>query len=325
MFQRFISIAAVSFLETVRQPIFGVLLIVTALMMILNVSLAAFTLTDDDKLLLDLGLSTLLLSGLFLASFSATGVLSREIENKTVLTVVSKPVSRPLFFMGKFVGLAAALLLAHYLNTLAFILAQRHGVLQNTSDPWDLPVIVLGFGSVIAALNVAALANYLYNKDFALTAMALVTPLLTVAVLLTAKFDEAFKPIAFGSNFIGGQVLIAAFFVLLINLTVAAVATAASTRCGQMATLIICISFLALAITADYVFGKWTTSSNLALAAYHVMPNFGPLWIIDGLTSGSQETVVPGRYVAYATGYAALIVVAVLGIGVALFQRREVG
>ena len=48
MFQRFIALARNAFLETIRQPIFGVILFVTALLMVFNVSLAAFTLDDDD-------------------------------------------------------------------------------------------------------------------------------------------------------------------------------------------------------------------------------------------------------------------------------------
>ncbi len=147
MVQRFFSLAHNTFVETVRQPIFGVILLVTALMLILNVSLAGFTLDDDDKLLLDLGLSTLMLSGLFLSTFSAAGVLSREIENKTVLTVISKPISRPVFILGKFAGLLAALALAFFLSVLVFILDQRHGVLQNSPDPRDGPVAIPGAGS----------------------------------------------------------------------------------------------------------------------------------------------------------------------------------
>ncbi|MFQ5495005.1 MAG: ABC transporter permease, partial [Phycisphaerae bacterium] len=91
MLQRMLTVAWATFIETIRQPIYGVILLATAILMVLNVSLAAFTLGDDNKLLLDIGLSTLLLSGLFLSAFSAAGVLGREIENKTVLTVISKP------------------------------------------------------------------------------------------------------------------------------------------------------------------------------------------------------------------------------------------
>ncbi|RJP30487.1 MAG: hypothetical protein C4547_16685 [Phycisphaerales bacterium] len=322
MFQRFWSIAKVSFLETVRQPIYGVLLITTAILMMMNVSLAAFTLEDDDKLLLDLGLSTLLLSGLFLAAFSAAGVLSREIENRTAVTVISKPVSRPLFMLGKFMGLSGAILLAQYLGLLMFILCQRHGVLQNTRDPWDMPVIVFGFGSVIGGLLAAAFANYFYGKDFPLSALTLVTPLLTVSVIVVGFFSEKWEVIHFGDNYVGGQVIIAAFFVLLINLMLEAVATAASTRCGQLATLLICVVFLGTAIVSDYTFGQ---REGLSSALYHVTPNVGPLWIVDGLTGASQEGFVPFSYVGWATLYALLITAGVLSIGVALFQRREVG
>jgi ABC-type transport system involved in multi-copper enzyme maturation permease subunit len=107
-----LSIARNGFLESIRQPVFVVLLLGGTLAMVLNVNLAAFTLEDDNKLLIDLGLSTLFIAGLLLAAFTATSVLSREIENKTVLTVVSKPVTRAAVIVGKFLGVAVALAVA---------------------------------------------------------------------------------------------------------------------------------------------------------------------------------------------------------------------
>jgi ABC-2 type transport system permease protein len=133
VFRKLFAIAANTFTETVRQPVYGVVVGATLLLMIFNVGLAAYTLKDDDKLLTELGLSTLLLSGLFLASFSATSVLTREIDNKTVLTVVSKPISRPVLIVGKFVGLVTALLLAFYLCFLGFLYSIQHKVLQTSA------------------------------------------------------------------------------------------------------------------------------------------------------------------------------------------------
>jgi len=325
MLQRFYTLALNTFVETIRQPIYGVILLATAVLLVLNVSLAAFTLEDDDKLLLDLGLSTLLLSGLFLSVFSATEVLHREIENKTVLTVVSKPVSRALFILGKFAGLLAALLVAYYLSFLVFVLAQRHGVLQNASDPWDAPVLTLGVGSVVLSLAAAAFANYFYSKDFPTTWIAFFTPMLTAAVLLVARFDEHWEPIPFGSNFVGGQVVIAAFLVLLIVVVTAAVALAASTRFGHLVTLVLCTVVLGTGIVSDYAFGRHQEASKAAAFAYHALPNLGPFWVIDGLYAESEATVIPLRYVLYTTSYAALITVGILGIAIAAFQKREVG
>lgn len=325
MVQRFLAIANNTFVETVRQPIYAVLLLGTAAMLVLNVSLAGFTLEDDDKLLLDLGLSTLMLSGLFLSAFSATGVLTREIENKTVLTVISKPVGRPLFILGKFAGLLAALMLAFYLSFLVFILAQRHGVLQNTTDPWDAPVLTLGVGSLALSGIIAAFSNYFYGKDFPTAFLTVFAPMLTVAVLVVAKFDEHWEVIPFGSNFVGGQIVFAVYLVWLMVLLTSAVALAASTRLGQLATLVICTAFLAVGITSDYAFGQHASESYWAAAAYHILPNLGPFWVIDGLTAAKEETIIPIEYIAYATGYAGLLTLAILSVAVGSFQKREVG
>ncbi len=322
---RFYTIAANTFIETLRQPVFGVILMLTAALLILNVSLAAFTLDDDNKLLLDLGLSTLLLSGLFLAAFSATGVLSREIDNKTVLSVISKPVTRPLFMLGKFAGLIAALALAYYLSALVFLLAQRHGVLENSSDPWDAPVLALGFGSLAVSVLAAAFCNYLYGKHFATTAIAVQTPLLTLAVLVVCFLDEHWDPIPFASDFVGGQILIAVFLVFLVVVLTAAVALAASTRFGQMVTLMICVVFLLVGLIADYCLGQFAQSSSLAAVFYGIIPNVGPFWVIDGLYAESTKTAVPLNYVGYATAYAALWTTAIVSVAIAAFQRREVG
>lgn len=325
MVQRFLALADNTFVETIRQPIYAVLLLATAAMLILNVSLAAFTLEDDDKLLLDLGLSTLMLSGLFLSAFSATGVLTREIENKTVLTVISKPVGRPLFILGKFAGLLAALMLAFYLSFLVFLLAQRHGVLQNSSDPWDAPVLTLGFGSLVLSGIIAAFCNYFYSKDFPTAFLTVFSPMLTVAVLVVAKFDEHWEVIPLGSNFVGGQVMFAAYLVWLMVLLTSAVALAASTRLGQLATLVICMAFLVVGITSDYAFGQHAAESYWAATAYHILPNLGPFWVIDGLAAAKEETIIPIEYIAYATGYAALLTVAILSVAVGSFQKREIG
>ena len=59
-----VAIARNACVESLRQPVFVVLLLGGILALVLNVNLAAFTLDSDDKLLVDLGLSTLFLTGL---------------------------------------------------------------------------------------------------------------------------------------------------------------------------------------------------------------------------------------------------------------------
>ena len=79
-----VTIARNTFTESIRQPIFAVVLLVAGLALSLNPSLSAYTLEDDNKLLIDMGLSTLFLAGLALTAFTATSVLSNEIQQRTV-------------------------------------------------------------------------------------------------------------------------------------------------------------------------------------------------------------------------------------------------
>lgn len=323
MLGRLFTIAVNTFLETIRQPIFGVILLVTALAFILNIGLAGFTLEDDDKLLLDLGLSTLLLAGLFLSVFSAAGVLSREIENKTALTVVSKPISRPVFILGKYFGLMGALSVAMYLCFLMFLLTQRHAVLQTSSDPWDMPVIVFGFGAVLLSLGVAGFCNYLYGKEFASMAVALSLPMLTLAIFLAAFWGREWeRQEIYGKEMLQVNLWFAGILVLLAVFVLAAVALAASTRLGQIMTLLICVLVTTMGMISDYVFGQHADESTVARVLYHIIPNLGLYWVIEAVTA---SIMVPASYVAQAAGYTILLVLASLMIGVALFQRREVG
>lgn len=323
MFGKLIGIAENAFLETVRQPVYLVLLGVTAFLLVLNVALAAFTLDDDDKLLMDLGLSTLLLSGMFLAAFSAAGVLSREIEDKTALTVISKPVSRALFLGGKYLGLLAALLVALYLNFLVFTLAQRHAVLQTSADPWDLPVIVFGFGGLLLVLLTAGFCNYFNDMEFSSTTVALAVPMLTVSVLLVGSFNEKFEVQPFWHGMIGGKAILAVLLIACAILILAAVALAASTRLGQVATLLVCAVVLATGLVSNYLLGRHAEQSTVAAALYSVIPNLSVFGVEEALHS--DEVHVPLSYVGLAAAYSALYALGALLVGVALFQRREVG
>lgn len=179
------AIAKVTFLQIIRQPIFGVLLILALGIMTLAPSVTAFTLDDDNKMLQDLCLSTILVFGLLLATFSASGAISAEIDDQTILTIVSKPINRLTFISGKFLGVMASLLMANIFMLIVFQLVLRHGVLWAAYIERDIPVIVFGLGAAGIALIFAGLANYMFDWQFSPTAMAIGLPLLAFAAILT--------------------------------------------------------------------------------------------------------------------------------------------
>jgi len=330
-----LTIARNTFQESIRQPIFSVLIFIAGILLVMNPSLAAYTLDDDNKLLIDLGLSTLFVSGLLLAAFTATGVLVTELEQRTVLTVVSKPVARPLFIAGKFLGIAAAIGVAYWVLTTIFLLTVRHQVMQRASDSFDGPVITFGLLGAISALVLATLANYLYRWVFTATFVVLLSGLGTLAwllVLLIGKGWEFQHPATdFDPQLMGGL-----FMIFQAVLILTAVAIAVSTRLGQVMTLLVCIGVFILGLVSDYLGtgvrqrleamidpGLLTQLVHqVAEVLFRAAPNLQFLWPADAINQGHD---IPLSHLALVSGYTALYIVAVLALAVALFQQRDVG
>jgi hypothetical protein len=188
-----LAIAKNTLLQTIRQPLYGIIVIVTLGGMALAPPLTGWTLDDDNKLLRDIGLSTLLIQGLFLAAFAASSVIDAEIEEKTVLTVAAKPVPRIIFVFGKYLGVMGAILAAHYLAGIAFYMAMRHGVLQSASETSDMTVIVFGPCLMVVVALAAAALNYLYDWRFLPTLVALALPFMTLATCVLLFMDRDWK------------------------------------------------------------------------------------------------------------------------------------
>ena len=78
--------------EAIRQPLFFLLFLIAAAVLILNVFMPFFTLGDDIRELKNNGLATLLISGVLLTVWTAGNSITSEIEGKTAMTLLSKPI-----------------------------------------------------------------------------------------------------------------------------------------------------------------------------------------------------------------------------------------
>lgn len=331
MWTRLLAIARTTFLETLRQPIFGVLIWTTVALLLLNPLLAAYSLEHgkDIKIMIDVALSTLLLYGLLISVFSATGVITREIESYTVLTVLSKPVSRATFLVGKYLGVAAAIVVGFYFLVVVFLMTMREGVLETSAQHADWPTIVFGLVALGISLTVATFCNYVYGWHFFSTLTAWITPLATAALVAALCFKRGEWTVQnpaseFGPDgqFGGPEIFYACLLVLLATLVLTAFAVAISTRFSQVMTLTFCAGILLLGLLSDYYVGRRTDEGLLFKLLYVAIPNFQFYWVGDALT---QDLKIAWQHVARVAGYSAAYIAAVLAVGVAVFEPREVG
>jgi len=264
MFGQILSIARNTFVESIRQPVFILLVLICAVAQLFNTWGAGFSMgmsdsaevSGDNKLLLDIGLSTVFVCGTLLAAFIATSVVSREIENKTILTVVSKPVGRPTVVIGKYLGVAVAILIAVVTMLLFLLMGIRHGVMSTASDILDGPVLVFSFGAVGLSLLLAAGCNYLYGWPFSQTAVLLLMPFMLVGYFLVLMLNKGWRLQPFTTDF-KDQITIACYCLTLAILVLTAVAVAASTRLGQVMTIVVCAGVFVFGLLSNYLIGQY--------------------------------------------------------------------
>ncbi|MHC5023918.1 MAG: hypothetical protein ACYTGG_08395 [Planctomycetota bacterium] len=255
MIEQLLAIVRNTFYESIRQPIMLVVLVTATLLTILANPLSAFTMEDDQRMLIDIGMATVFICGVLLAAFIATNVLGREIENMTALTVVSKPVPRPLFVIGKFLGVAGAIGLGTVYMCLVFALVEEHSVLQTVREPVHVPVFVFGFGAAAIGVGAGIWCNYFYNKVFTSTVICITTPLVAIAYLLSLMFDAHFHLQPMSSAF-KPQIWMGMAGVLMAVLIMTSIAVAASTRLRQLSTLLVTLGVFMLGMLSDWLFGR---------------------------------------------------------------------
>ncbi len=322
MFYKLFSIAKNTFIETIRQPVYAVIVAAALFLFFISPSLTMYTMEDDNKLLRELGLSTLFIAGLFIAVFSASAAITEEIETKTILTTLSKPIARYVFILGKFIGVIAAVILAHYIFTIAMLMTIRHGVLSTVRDTHDMTVIISATITIGISLAITAFLNYSYDWKFTSTAIVLIAVFATMFIVFLYFIDRdwKFNPAGNGINLFdvyGSILLLIALFILT------AAALMFSARFNVLVTLSLCIGLFLLGLISDYVFGRLAETHLWAKIGKIVVPSLQVFWISDAIYEQSSKITI--GYITSCGIYGLIYTTAFILIAIALFERRQVG
>ncbi|HUU43339.1 MAG TPA: ABC transporter permease subunit, partial [Planctomycetota bacterium] len=133
---RVLDIGRNTFRQAMHLPVLHVLILGSVVLLAIVGQLPRFTLVvlDDIKMLKDLAITTATLCGLLVTIFVAVNTVTAELENWTVVTLLSKPVTRAEFVTGKFVGLAMTLAAVFGVLTVLYILMVWWGMLTSIYD-----------------------------------------------------------------------------------------------------------------------------------------------------------------------------------------------
>src|SRR5216110_1353532 len=103
------AIARNAFREAVRDRVLYNLVIFVLLLIGGAIFLGELSDAQETKIIIDMGLSAMLLFGAFISIFVGVGLVYKEIERRTIYTIFAKPVGRGEFLVGKYLGLCLTL------------------------------------------------------------------------------------------------------------------------------------------------------------------------------------------------------------------------
>ncbi len=116
------TVAVSVFRESVRDRVPYNLVVFAVLLMGASYVLGQLTAGQDVKIIKDLGLAAISIFGLFIAIFIGIGLVSKEVERRSIYALLAKPLSRTQFIIGKYAGLVLTLSVNITVMTLALYL-----------------------------------------------------------------------------------------------------------------------------------------------------------------------------------------------------------
>jgi ABC-type transport system involved in multi-copper enzyme maturation permease subunit len=310
----FFHIAKNTFTESIREPIFFILLI-TALVMIGHFpSMTLFVFGDQIKLVVDSSMATVLLFGLFVAVMSSSHTVTREMRNGTVLLLLSKPVYRWTFIIAKIAGIIFTVLVFVFLCNVGSIIS-----LYVAKDQFrmDMGAYYIYFGILIASCVFGMVMNFMYSRSFAsytTLGIWILLPIYAIACLIFKDHPEILLQ----------SYMYALVLVFLSVSMMAAITVVFATRLDLVANLTVCSVIFFLGLISSYLFLGDTGSPVLNVICrvfYAVLPNWQFFWLADALATHKE---IPASYVLWSGLYVVLYVSLCTMWAVVVFHNKEI-
>jgi Cu-processing system permease protein len=180
---RVVAVAANTFRETVRERVLYNLVFFAILMTLCGLLLGQLSIRQDVKIIKDIGLAAMELFGHLIAIFIGIGLVSKEIERKSLYPLLAKPLSRDELFIGKFAGLGFTLLV-----NVGAMAAGLFATLLLTRGEADPALLKAVYGIYLSLLLVVAIAML-----FSALTSTVLAAVCTVCLILAGRFSDVVR------------------------------------------------------------------------------------------------------------------------------------
>jgi ABC-type transport system involved in multi-copper enzyme maturation permease subunit len=189
-------VAVSVFKESVRDRVPYNLVLFAVLLISSSYLLGQLTAGQDVKIIKDLGLAATAVFGLFIATFIGIGLVSKEVERRSIYSLLAKPVSRPQFIAGKYAGLVLTLAVNVAVMTVALYAVLAYMTWTESPEfksAWDAPGLDPGLLKAIFLIFVELMLITAIALFFSTFSTSLLSAALTFGLYIAGHFNAELR------------------------------------------------------------------------------------------------------------------------------------
>lgn len=184
------AIALNTFRESIRDKVFYSLLFFAVILVLFSIILGKLTIGDPLKIVKDFGLGSISIGGTLIAIFVGVGMVYKEMEKRTIFIILSKPISRWQFLMGKYLGLAITITIEVVVMT---ILLFGLCLTYDNQIPWNLLIAIVAIFFEIIVILAFAIFFSAFSSPF-------LSGMFTLGIFIIGHFTQDLKQLAYATE-----------------------------------------------------------------------------------------------------------------------------
>src|SRR5574341_1700680 len=198
-------VALITFKEGIRNRAFYGISLIALLLLAANFLISDFIMRDVGKVAVDTALSSISFTGLLLVLFVGINLMAKDLDRKTIYMVLSRPISRSQYIVGKFLGMALLIITTMvFLSMCAMLSIQLIKMVYPNYFPrfsWSMVILALSFSTLVMIL-LSALA-FLFAS---FTSTSFITLVLTVITYIIGHSINDVKALVEAPQVVGIKV-----------------------------------------------------------------------------------------------------------------------
>ena len=305
------SLIQVSFQNIIRQSFFYLAIVGAYLLIVSTPAFTMFSFSNAEKLLLDMSMATILLVGLLVSVLATSSIVGGEMEEKTTNLLLSKPLSRFTFILSKFCAVSLSLVLLFIPLVCALIMTLRVGVPEAVWSDMKYSTLWFEFLPLIAAVLVAAAANYYADKNFASSFIILLNIFLIISLSILVFMSKEILQI---------NLFYPISLLWMASVLICPIASLFALRGKVFFTLTFTFLIFALGLVSNWFLGGLLHNPGIRIV-YSIIPNFQVFWIEEFWAKKEQ---IPIAYFWDVLKYVSLYCAGMLFLTWSMLENREV-